>query len=47
MLGVGSPSIEVMNGPKDGINVTAHTLKQEQVKIVVSRIKEDLIKASV
>jgi len=47
MLGVGSPSIEVMNGPKDGINVTAHTLKQEQVKIVVSRIKEELVNASV
>lgn len=43
----GSPSIEVMNGPKGTINVAAHMLKPEEVKIVASRIKEELIKASV
>ena len=29
------------------INVTAHMLSQEQVEIVASRIKEELMKASV
>lgn len=47
VLRQGNPSIEVMNGPKGSINVTAHMLKPEQVKIVASRIKEELLKASV
>lgn len=46
VLRAGSPSIEVMNGPKGSINVTAHMLKPEQVKTVASRIQEELRKAS-
>ncbi len=43
----GNPSIEVMNGPKGSINVTVHMLKPEQVKVVASRIKEELVRASI
>lgn len=43
----GDPSIEVMGGPGGSINVTSHMLKPEEVKIVASRIKEELSKALV
>jgi len=43
----GNPSIEVMGGPGASINVTTHMLKNDEVKIVASRIKEELSKALV
>ncbi|MDP3467706.1 MAG: aminotransferase class V-fold PLP-dependent enzyme [Daejeonella sp.] len=43
----GNPSIEVMGGPGGSINVTSHMLKKDEVKIVASRIKEELFKAQV
>jgi len=43
----GNPSIEVMPGPGASINVTTHMLKNDEVKIVASRIKEELSKALV
>ncbi len=43
----GNPSIEVMGGPGGSINVTTHMLKPGEVKIVASRIKEELSKALV
>ncbi len=47
VLRQGTPSVEVMNGPNGSINVTVHMLKPEQVKIVASRIREELLKASI
>jgi L-seryl-tRNA(Ser) seleniumtransferase len=46
ILREGTPSIEVMIGPKGSINVTTHMLKPEQVKIVAARIKEELTRAA-
>jgi len=46
-LGNGNPSIEVMTGPAGSINVSTHMLKSEEVKIVASRIREELSKARV
>jgi L-seryl-tRNA(Ser) seleniumtransferase len=43
----GNPSIEVMAGPAGSINVSTHMLKKEEVKIVASRIREELSKARV
>jgi len=43
----GNPSIEVMGGPGGSINVTSHMLKKDEVKIVASRIREELLKARV
>jgi len=43
----GNPSIEVMGGPGGSINVTSHMLKKDEVKIVASRIREELFKARV
>lgn len=43
----GSPSIEVMPGEKEGINITVFMLKSGQEKIVASRLKEELLRASV
>lgn len=43
----GNPSIEVMGGPGGSINVTSHMLKNDEVKIVASRIREELAKALV
>jgi len=43
----GNPSIEVMTGPAGSINVSTHMLKSEEVKIVASRIREELSKARV
>ncbi len=43
----GNPSIEVMGGPGGSINVTTHMLKKDEVKIVASRIREELFKAMV
>ncbi len=43
----GNPSIEVMGGPAGSINVTSHMLKKDEVKIVASRIREELYKALV
>ncbi|MDO8992384.1 MAG: aminotransferase class V-fold PLP-dependent enzyme, partial [Daejeonella sp.] len=43
----GNPSIEVMGGPAGSINVTSHMLKKDEVKIVASRIREELFKAHV
>ncbi len=43
----GDPSIEVMGAEKESINVTVHMLMPEHVKIVASRIKEELTKAVV
>lgn len=43
----GNPSIEVMTGPAGSINVSTHMLKREEVKIVASRIREELSKARV
>jgi len=43
----GYPSIEVMGGPGGSINVTTHMLKKDEVKIVASRIREELSKALV
>ncbi len=43
----GNPSIEVMGGPGGSINVTSHMLKKDEVKIVASRIREELSKARV
>ncbi len=43
----GDPSIEVIGAEKESINVTAHMLMPGQVKIVASRIKEELTKAVV
>jgi L-seryl-tRNA(Ser) seleniumtransferase len=43
----GSPSIEVMPGEKDGINITVFMLKPGQEKIVASRLKEELSGAAV
>jgi L-seryl-tRNA(Ser) seleniumtransferase len=42
----GTPSIEVMPGAKDGINITVFMLKPGQEKTVASRLKEELLKAS-
>lgn len=41
----GSPSIEVMPGPNDGINITVFMLKPGQEKIVAARLKEALAQA--
>lgn len=41
----GNPSIEVMGGPTGSINVTSHMLKEHEVNIVASRIREELSKA--
>lgn len=38
----GSPSIEVMPGAKDGINITVFMLKPGQEKIVAARLNEEL-----
>lgn len=46
-LRIGNPSIEVMGGPAGSINVTSHMLKKDEVKIVASRIREELFKARV
>jgi len=43
----GNPSIEVMGGPGGSINVTSHMLKRDEVKIVASRIREELFRALV
>ena len=43
----GNPSIEVMGGKNEGINITVFMLKPGQEKMVASRIKEELSKASV
>ena len=43
----GNPSIEVMGGPGGSINVTSHMLKKDEVKIVATRIREELFKARV
>ena len=43
----GNPSIEVMGGQGGSINVTSHMLKKDEVKIVASRIREELFKALV
>ena len=43
----GYPSIEVMGGAEGSINVTAHMLKNDEVKIVAKRIKQELYKAMV
>ena len=41
------PSIEVMGGTGGSINVTAHMLKNDEVKIVAKRIKQELYKAMI
>lgn len=41
----GSPSIEVMPGEKEGVNITVFMLKAGQEKIVASRLKEELLRA--
>jgi L-seryl-tRNA(Ser) seleniumtransferase len=46
-LRMGSPSIEVMGDADNNINVTVFMLKTGQEKIVASRIRQELIKASV
>jgi L-seryl-tRNA(Ser) seleniumtransferase len=43
----GYPSIEVMSGAGGSINVTAHMLKNDEVKIVAKRIKQELYKSMV
>ena len=42
----GSPSIEVMPGANEGINITVFMLKPGQEKIVASRLKEELSRAT-
>jgi seryl-tRNA(Sec) selenium transferase len=42
----GSPSIEVMPGAKEGINITVFMLKPGQEKTVAARLKEELSLAS-
>ncbi len=46
-LRFGSPSIEVMLGEKEGINITVFMLKPGQEKTVAKRLKEELGTASV
>ena len=43
----GDPSIEVMGGKNEGINITVFMLKPGQDKIVGKRIKEELSKAAI
>jgi uncharacterized pyridoxal phosphate-dependent enzyme len=43
----GTPSIEVMLGEKDGINITVFMLKQGQDKVVAKRLREELSSATV
>lgn len=43
----GTPSIEVMLGEKDGLNITVFMLKQGQDKVVAKRLKEELSSATV
>ena len=43
----GNPSIEVGGGPPNSVNVTVFMLKEGQEKIVATRLKEELSKATV
>lgn len=45
-LRAGSPSIEVMGGKNEGINITVFMLKPGQDKIVGKRVQEELSKAA-
>lgn len=46
-LRAGSPSIEVMPGRNDGINVITNSMQNGQEKIVARRLHEELIRSSV